>query len=77
MNGTTFQQLIVFHAIADEGSISGAARQLEMAPPSVSHALKSLEASVGVPLYNRTTRRVELTDAGKLLKQQTHHAIDT
>ena len=77
MNGTTFQQLIVFHAIADEGSISGAARQLEMAPPSVSHALKSLEASVGVPLFNRTTRRVELTDAGKLLKQQTHHAIDT
>lgn len=33
MKGTTYNQLLMFHAIAREGSISGAARQLEVAPP--------------------------------------------
>ena len=71
MNGTDYSQLLIFHAIAMEGSISGAARRLEMTAPSVSHALKSLERSLHVPLFNRTTRRIELTEAGEQLRQQT------
>ena len=67
MKGTTFNQLAVFHAIAREGSISAAAKQLQVAPPSVSNALKALEQQLGLPLFTRTTRRVELTEAGRLL----------
>lgn len=77
ISGPSFQQLIVFHAIADEGSISGAARKLEMTSPSVSHALKLLEQLLNVPLFSRTTRRVELTEAGRLLQRQTREAIGT
>ncbi|MCV3264881.1 LysR family transcriptional regulator [Vibrio harveyi] len=39
MNGTTYNQLMMFHTIAQEGSITAAARKLEIAPPSVSQAL--------------------------------------
>ena len=75
MKGTTYNQLLMFHAIAREGSISGAARQLEVAPPSVSQALKSLESELGLPLFTRTTRRVELTEAGHALYERTLDAI--
>ncbi len=33
MNGTTYNQLMMFHTIAQEGSITAAARKLEIAPP--------------------------------------------
>lgn len=72
MNGTTFNQLLMFHAIAKEGSISKAAQKLELAAPSVSNALKSLEEQLGLPLFTRTTRRIELTEAGKLLFDRTY-----
>ena len=75
MNGTTYGQLVVFHTIAAEGSIRGAARKLEMAPPSVSQALKLLEQSLGLPLFTRTTRRIELTEAGSLLRERTAPAV--
>ena len=71
MNGSTYNQLRVFHAIAQEGSVSGAARSLEMAPPSVSQSLKNLEQELGLPLFTRTTRKVELTEAGQMLFQRT------
>ena len=75
MNGATYNQLIVFHAIVDEGSISGAARKLEIAPPSVSKSLKILEENIGLPLFTRTTRRVELTEAGQTLHRETKDAM--
>lgn len=75
MKGSTFNQLTVFHTIANEGSIRAAARKLEMAPPSVSQSLKQLEQTLGLPLFNRSTRRIELTDAGHMLYQQTSVSI--
>jgi len=75
MNGTTFNQLMIFHAIVSENSISKAAKKLEIAAPSVSNALKLLEAELGLPLFTRTTRRIELTEAGKLLHERTHTSI--
>ncbi len=75
MKGATYNQLTMFHAIVSEGSISGAARQLEVAPPSVSQALKTLENELGLPLFTRTTRRVELTEAGRTLYAKTVDAI--
>lgn len=67
MKGATYNQLSIFSTIVKEGSIRGAARQLEIAAPSVSQSLKLLEAHIGMPLFNRSTRRIELTQAGELL----------
>ncbi|TQF73072.1 LysR family transcriptional regulator [Pseudoalteromonas luteoviolacea] len=75
MNGSTFNQLVMFHTIAKEGSIAKAARKLEIASPSVSNALKGLETELGLPLFTRTTRRIELTEAGKQLFEQTHDTV--
>ena len=75
MNGTTFNQLTVFHTIVREGSITKAAQKLEIASPSVSNALKALEEQLGLPLFTRTTRRIELTEAGKLLHEQTQSSM--
>lgn len=75
MNGTTYNQLMMFHTIAQEGSITAAARKLEIAPPSVSQALKMLEEQLGLPLFTRTTRRIELTEAGQLLYERTLSSI--
>ncbi|WP_036822458.1 LysR substrate-binding domain-containing protein, partial [Photobacterium sanctipauli] len=52
-----------------------AARKLEIAPPSVSQALKNLEEQLGLPLFSRTTRRMELTEAGQLLFERTRFSI--
>jgi len=77
MKGSTFNQLTIFQAIVKEGSIRAAARKLEIAPPSVSQALKQLESSVGLPLFTRSTRHIELTEAGRLLHDQISEAINT
>lgn len=69
LTGTTYQQLNIFSTIATEGSITNAAKRLEMSSPSVSNALKQLEQQLGVPLFVRTTRKIELTEAGKHLLQ--------
>jgi len=75
MKGATYNQLVTFHAIVGEGSIVGAARKLEIASASVSQSLKSLELHLGLPLFTRTTRRIELTEAGRLLFEQTATAL--
>ncbi|USD67009.1 LysR family transcriptional regulator [Vibrio sp. SCSIO 43136] len=77
MKGTTYNQLQVFQAIVREGSIRGAARKLEMAAPSVSQSLKLLEANIGLTLFHRTTRKIELTEAGRLLHERTMSAMDS
>lgn len=76
MNNAIYNQLRIFQSIAQEGSISAAARKLEITPPSVSKALKLLEQHIGHPLFTRTTRRIELTDAGQQLLAQTAVAVD-
>ncbi|UPQ88837.1 LysR family transcriptional regulator [Vibrio sinaloensis] len=77
MKGTTYNQLQVFQAIVLEGSIRGAARKLEMAAPSVSQSLKLLEENIGLTLFNRTTRKIELTDAGRQLHERTQAAMES
>ncbi|MCV6621106.1 MAG: LysR family transcriptional regulator [Cellvibrionaceae bacterium] len=70
MKGSTFNQLRIFEAIVSEGSIRGAARRLAMAAPSVSLALQQLEKQLDLPLFQRSTRKIELTEAGLLLSQR-------
>ena len=59
-----FDELEVFIAILDAGSLSGAARRLRRSAPAVTRALAALEDRVGVRLVERTTRRLAPTDAG-------------
>lgn len=63
----TFRQLQVFVGIARGGSVSAAARQLSLSQSAASQALGDLERQLGVVLFERLGRRLELNDAGSRL----------
>lgn len=67
--------LEVFLAIAEHGSLRGAAQALGVRPPAVSYRLKALEDRIGVPVFARTTRSVQLTDAGRALLHRARPAM--
>ena len=55
----------VFVAVAEEAGFAPVARRLNMSPPSVTRAVGELEARLGAKLLHRTTRSVQLTQAGE------------
>jgi DNA-binding transcriptional LysR family regulator len=63
----TLQQLTYFLAAHEHGSFSAAADALRMAQPSLSEQIRRLEAELGVPLFVRAGRGLELTEAGRRL----------
>lgn len=67
MNRPPFSAIEVFLAIVRHGSLRAAAKSLGVGPPAVSHQLKELESKLGVDLLVRSTRSIELTDAGRTL----------
>jgi LysR family cyn operon transcriptional activator len=71
----TLQQLTYFLAAADHGSFTAAADVLHLARPSVSEQIAHLEAELGVALFVRTGRRLELTDAGRLLRPEAERTL--
>lgn len=75
MNNALYNQIRIFQIIASEGSITAAARKLEITAPSVSKALKTLEQHIGLPLFSRNTRRIELTEAGRRLLARSSDAV--
>ena len=60
------EPLDVFIAVVEAGGFSAAARRLDTTTASVSRRIKTLEQRVGVRLLQRTTRRMQLTEAGEL-----------
>jgi DNA-binding transcriptional LysR family regulator len=71
----TLQQLTYFLAAAEHGSFTAAADALQLARPSVSEQIAHLEAELGVPLFLRTGRRLQLTDAGRLLRPEAERTL--
>lgn len=55
----------VFIAIAEHGSLTAAARAMQSSLPATVRMLAAFEAHLGVRLFNRTTRRISLTDEGR------------
>lgn len=60
----TFRQLRLFLALAETGSVSGAARAQHVTQPTATMQLREVSQAVGLPLYEVVARRVRLTDAG-------------
>ena len=67
MSTQPFNGIEIFLAIVRLGSLRSAAKSLGMGAPAVSYRLKALERELGVNLLVRTTRSIELTDAGRAL----------
>ena len=61
------RQLSYFTEVAKQMSFSKAAEQLRVSQPSLSKMVKTLEDELGVVLFDRTTKKMELTDAGKIV----------
>ncbi|RKP51734.1 LysR family transcriptional regulator [Cohnella endophytica] len=64
------RQLRYFLAIAQEGQITRAAKQLNMEQPPLSRQLKLMEQELGVVLFDRNGKQLQLTQAGELLRQK-------
>ena len=62
-----FRQLQIFESVARNLSFSGAGRELHLAQPAVSIAIRKLEDKLELPLFHRADRQVQLTEAGELL----------
>ncbi|MBN3786414.1 LysR family transcriptional regulator [Burkholderia sp. Ac-20353] len=61
-----FQAMQIFVHVIDVNGFAKAADRLQLARPVVTRAVKDLEARLGVRLINRTTRRLHLTEEGRL-----------
>ena len=60
-----FNELKVFVSVAENGGFAKAAARLRSSPPAVTRTVAALEQRVGVQLFNRTTRMVSMTEAGR------------
>lgn len=71
------RNLILFEAAARHGSFTRAAEEIGVQQPSVSTAIKQLEQGLGVQLFTRGHRRIDLTNAGARLFADTARAFNT
>ena len=71
-----FENMSTFIRVVEAGSISGAADRLGVAKSAVSRRLKELEKHLGVELFHRTTRQMNLTDTGRAFYHQAVRILD-
>jgi DNA-binding transcriptional LysR family regulator len=67
LDSLTLDQIQLFLTVADAGSFSKAAKQLNRAQSAVTYGIQKLEAQFGIPLFDRTAYRPALTEAGRAL----------
>ena len=72
----TFRQLRLFLALAEHGSVTGAAKACHVTQPTVSMQLRELADAVGLPLYEQIGKRLHLTDAGEALAKTARAMLD-
>lgn len=75
MKFSDLTRLRYFLSVAEHLSFRKAAETLNIAQPAISRSVKQLEEELGLTLFDRTTRRVTLTKAGKILAADTQQAI--
>ncbi len=71
-----FHQLKVFVEVARQRNFSRAAEKIFLSQPTVSAHVKALENEIGTPLFDRSRRELQLTDAGKILFQYSRQLLD-
>ena len=69
--------IVVFARVVEAGSFTVSARLLDMPKTTVSRRVAALEREVGVRLVQRTTRSLNVTDAGRLYYEQSSQALRT
>src|ERR1700758_1913573 len=75
MKNATLRQLRVFSAVARHLSFVRAAQELGLTAPAVSMQIKELETEVGLPLFDRTSRKVSLTMVGEYVLAYTQRVL--
>lgn len=70
-------QYKIFYEVARCGNISRAAKELYISQPAISKAISKLEESLGIRLFNRNSRGVQLTREGSILFQHVNAAFDS
>ncbi len=66
----TFDAAMIFKAIVEQGSMAGAAKRLCVTPSVISKKLNYLEEGLDLQLLRRTTRHIELTEAGEVFYER-------
>lgn len=72
----SFRQLELWRALAETGSVGGAARLLGVTQPTASAQLKDLTRAIGLPLYEVISKRVRLTAVGEELARTARRVFD-